>query len=87
MICAFDLGMKLLLLRGGMFALPPLVECPDCRVQLVRIRSNQRATYGKTFVKCPNNIKVSQFVFNLEFLRCFSWGTLFHAARVLWDTG
>ncbi|XP_066353945.1 uncharacterized protein [Miscanthus floridulus] len=38
-------------------ALFPLVDCPKCRIQLVRITSKQRETYGKTFVKCPNNIK------------------------------
>jgi hypothetical protein len=48
--------------------LSPLVDCLYCRVQLVQIRSKQRATYGETFVKCPNNIKVSQFLFNFEFL-------------------
>ena len=61
--------------------LNPLVDCPDCRVQLVRIRSKQRGTYGQTFVKCPNNIKVSQFLFNFELLDGFD------AARVSWDAG
>jgi hypothetical protein len=40
--------------------------CPFCRVQLVRIRSKQRETYGQMFVKCPYSVKVSEFVLNFE---------------------
>jgi len=56
---------------GGIqsLAFAPLVDCPHYKVKLVRIRSKQQATFGQTFVKCPNNIKVSQiFLFNFVLL-------------------
>ncbi|CAN6351552.1 unnamed protein product [Urochloa humidicola] len=34
-----------------------LVECPQCCVRLIKIKSKQRETYGQVFFKCPNNIK------------------------------
>ncbi|CAO2037880.1 unnamed protein product [Urochloa humidicola] len=34
-----------------------LIECPSCGVPVVKIRSNQKETYGQFFFKCPNNIK------------------------------
>lgn len=39
----------------------PLVKCPKCCIPLAGIRSQQRDTLGQIF-KCPNNIKVSEFV-------------------------
>ncbi|KAG2577090.1 hypothetical protein PVAP13_6NG080500 [Panicum virgatum] len=42
---------------GGFQSPHPLLNCSKCGVQLVRIISKQRATFGQAFVKCPNNIK------------------------------
>jgi len=52
------------------------MDCSKCGVRLVRIVSKQRATYGQAFIKCPNNIKVSQLVFSLDYLGCSSLGLL-----------
>ena len=35
--------------------------CPICQVQLIRIRSKKRETYGQIFVKCPYCVKVTDF--------------------------
>ncbi|CAN6341816.1 unnamed protein product [Urochloa humidicola] len=36
---------------------PRLVDCPKCRVRVVKIRSKQREKYGQVFYKCPNNCR------------------------------
>ncbi|CAL5073322.1 unnamed protein product [Urochloa decumbens] len=35
----------------------PLLECPNCCVRVVKIKSKQRETYDQVFFKCPNNIR------------------------------
>ncbi|WVZ68429.1 hypothetical protein U9M48_017366 [Paspalum notatum var. saurae] len=35
----------------------PLVNCPHCRVPVIRITSKKKETYGEVFFKCPNNVK------------------------------
>ncbi|KAL6643365.1 hypothetical protein ACP70R_006058 [Stipagrostis hirtigluma subsp. patula] len=35
----------------------PLVDCPRCKIPVIRRRSKQPGTYGRVFYKCENNIK------------------------------
>ena len=37
---------------------PRLVECPECAIREIRIRSKQPTTYDQVFYKCPNNMRV-----------------------------
>lgn len=37
----------------------PLIDCPECGIPLVKLRSKKRDSYGMVFYKCPNNFPVS----------------------------
>uniref|UniRef100_A0A0A9CFI2 Uncharacterized protein n=1 Tax=Arundo donax TaxID=35708 RepID=A0A0A9CFI2_ARUDO len=39
----------------------PLIDCLNCGIPVVRIRSKQIESYGKVYYKCENNIRVSWF--------------------------
>ena len=33
----------------------PLIDCPQCGIPVVKLRSKKRDSYGMVFYKCPNN--------------------------------
>ena len=37
----------------------PLIDCPQCRIPVVKLRSKKRDSYGMVFYKCPINFPVS----------------------------
>jgi len=37
----------------------PLIDCPQCGIPMVKVRSKKRDSYGMVFYKCPNNFPVS----------------------------
>ena len=39
----------------------PLIDCPQCKIPVVKLRSKKRESYGMVFYKCPNNFPVSGF--------------------------
>ena len=36
----------------------PLIDCPQCKVPVVKMRSTKCDSYGMVFYKCPNNFPV-----------------------------
>ena len=45
----------------------PLIDCPQCKVPVVKLRSKKRDSYRMVFYKCPNNFPVRYIRFYLVF--------------------